>query len=321
MSKFKESQYLRQISLMNTDVFEGDCGYGYFKGKSRTFVLKESIRNLYLPIREDVIGYFADNRISWWGGSVPAHTLSSQVACLNHLFAVRRDKNAVLTLLNGVKDEFEDVLPVTCDVDPAYISFEVVSDVDHLNEKTSTRGSQCTSIDAFIYAVHREDHKLWLIPIEWKYTEAYSNQDKSKEDRKYEPEGSNGKCKERLARYTELINASKQLKSLTEYKASTYYHEPFYQLMRQTLWAENMITHRCQERLKADDYLHIHVIPDSNSDLLNKKYKVSGKGMEATWREMLSDQNKYVIIDPKQLMQPIAPYYPELVEYLNKRYW
>ena len=105
MSKFKESQYERQIPLMNTDVFSGDSGNGYFMGKSRAFVLKNGMNNLYEPIRQDVLKYFADNGIAWWRGSKPTgHTLSSQMACLNHLFAIRHDRDAVLAILNGIRD-------------------------------------------------------------------------------------------------------------------------------------------------------------------------------------------------------------------------
>ena len=322
MSKFKKSQYGRQVPLMNTDVFNQDPGNGYFMGKHRAFVLKNGINNLYEPIRQDVLKYFADNGIAWWRGSEPTgHTLSSQMACLNHLFYIRHDRAAVLALLNGIRDEFDDVLPIPCDTEPSYVAFDVVSNVDHLNEGTSTRGTNCTSVDAFIYARHRIDHTIWLIPIEWKYTESYENQDKSSEDRVNEPKGANGKGNERLSRYTDLINVSVQLKSLPEYRSSVYFQEPFYQLMRQTLWAENILKHNEVEILKADDYLHVHVIPEANNDLLNKTYKVSGKKMEETWRSMLADQSKYVIIDPQTLMMPILNLYPELTDYLRLRYW
>lgn len=227
----------------------------------------------------------------------------------------------MLAILNGVRDEFEEVLPVDCDKEPAFIGFEVVSKDDHLNENTCTRGSNCTSVDAFILARHRGNDKVWLIPIEWKYTESYENQDKSNEDRENEPKGSNGKGMERLRRYSGLIDASEQLISLDLYAGSVYYQEPFYQLMRQTLWAENVVKHKSTEVLVADDYLHIHVIPEDNRNLLEKRYKVSGKGMEETWREMLVNQSKYVIITPKKLMEPVAPRYPELTSYLMRRYW
>lgn len=323
MSRFKESQYQRQEQLLQDGkIFDNDPGSGYFKGKYRPFVLKDGMRNLYAPIRIDVLKYFADNQISWWGGNRPScHTLSSQIACLNHLFAIKNDKDAVLSLLNGIRDEFEEVLPVACDTEPAFIGFEVVSKDDHLNEKTATRGSNCTSVDAFILARLRGSDRKWLIPIEWKYTESYENLDKSNEDRANEPKGTNGKGKERLKRYSELINESAQLKSLESYAGSVYYQEPFYQLMRQTLWAENVVKHKSTEILQADDFLHIHVIPEANKDLLEKYYKVSGKHMEETWRGMLIDQGKYIIVSPRALMSPVATRYPELIDYLSKRYW
>lgn len=323
MSSFKDLQYRRQeILIETTDIFNNDPALGMYRGKPRPFVLKDGMNNLYAPIRKEVVKYFRENGISWWGGYRPTgHTLSSQVACLNHLFAIRNDKEAVLALLNGVRDEFEEVLPVDCDKEPAFIGFEVVSKDDHLNENTCTRGSNCTSVDAFILARHRGNDKVWLIPIEWKYTESYENQDKSNEDRENEPKGSNGKGMERLRRYSGLIDASDQLISLDSYAGSVYYQEPFYQLMRQTLWAENVVKHKSTEVLVADDYLHIHVIPEDNRNLLEKRYKVSGKGMEETWREMLANQSKYVIITPKKLMEPVAPRYPELTSYLMRRYW
>ena len=322
MSRYKNSQYARQEDLINnSDIFSGDKGNGYFMGRPRPFVLKDGMNNLYQPIRNDVLLYFKENKISWWGGDKPSgHTLSSQIACLNHLFAIMNDHDSVLAMLNGVRDEFEKVLPVSCDANPEYIGFEVVSKNDHLNENTFTRGSNCTSVDAFIYAKHKGDGKLWLIPIEWKYTEHYANLDKSKEDRNGEEKGCNGKGQERVRRYSALTDASLQLKSIDSYYGSIYYQEPFYQLMRQTLWAENVVKLK-EENLKADNYMHLHVIPSANKDLLDKKYSVSGMGMEETWRSMLCDQSKYIIVDPQKLLEPIKDKYPELASYLEKRYW
>jgi hypothetical protein len=322
MATFRKIQEKRQVGLMNTEVFDNDPGRGVYRGYEREFVLQDGMHNLFGPIRQEVLKYFRNNKISWWNGAAPTgHTLSSQIACLNHLFAIRNDKDAVLALLNGVRDEFEDVLPIPCDAQPAYIAFEVVSDNEHLNEGKPKRGSQCTSVDAFIYAVHRGDHKKWLIPIEWKYVEQYANGDKSTEDRPGDTKGSNGRGKTRLDRYSRLIDASTQLKSLQQYQASVYYQEPFYQLMRQTLLVENMVKKSKGERLQAEDYLHIHVIPKTNSELLNRPFKVSGMTMEATWRSMLADQTKYVIVDPADLMRSISERYPDLCNYLTKRYF
>lgn len=322
MKNYKEKECIRQQTLIETSgLFDGISGGGRFMGKERPFVLSDGSHNLYAPIREEAIKYFRDNNIGWWGGSKPTgHVLSSQIACVNHLFTLINDADAVLSILNNVRTEFIEVLPISSDAEPAYIAFEVVSDIDHLNEGNSTRGSNCTSIDAFIYARHKSGEK-WLIPIEWKYTEHYNNHDKSNEDRDGEEEGSNGKGKERMSRYNDLISASVQLKSLNDFFGSIYYYEPFYQLMRQTLWAENMVAHKDSERLAADNYLHIHVIPSENDELLLKKYKVSGDTMERSWRSMLTDQSKYVIVSPESLLAPIASSYPELTEYLSARYW
>ncbi|MEG1400999.1 hypothetical protein [Bacteroides sp.] len=323
-SKYQEQERQRQIKLLTeTSVFNNDRGGGCFRGCDREFMLLNGVNNFYPPIAMDAQYFFAENNISWWQGSKPTgHILSSQMACLNHLFAVKDDKSVVLAILNSVRNEFIEVLPIPYDKKPqSYISFEVVSGEDYLNEKQSTRGSQCTSVDAFIYARHKTG-ELWLIPIEWKYTEYYTNQDKSTEDRPG-AENINGKGNERLGRYSELINDSEQLRTLPEYKGSIYFQEPFYQLMRQTLWAEQIIRHKDspKELLKADNYLHIHVVPSRNEDLLHRKYRVSGNGMEYSWRDCLRDQTKYVIIDPLELMKSITDIYPSLIAYLKIRYW
>jgi hypothetical protein len=77
-----------------------------------------------------------------------------------------------------------------------------------------------------------------------------------------------------------LLNKSAQLSSENH---EIYYFEPFYQLMRQTLWAEQMIAHNETEITKADDYIHLHVIPIENYELLDNTYRCSSQGLEATW--------------------------------------
>lgn len=66
-------------------------------GRSRPFVLRDGMNNLYQPIRNDVVLYFKENKISWWVGDKPSgHTLSSQITCLNHLFAIMNDHDATI---------------------------------------------------------------------------------------------------------------------------------------------------------------------------------------------------------------------------------
>lgn len=63
------------------------------------------------------------------------------------------------------------------------------------------------------------------------------------------------------------------------------------------------------------------MIPKNNVDLLQKTYKVSNQNMEVTWRNMLNEQAKYIIIDPQKLMSPIQNKCPEPYNYLKTRYY
>lgn len=312
--KIYYSERERQARLIAIGFFAPDKGNGYFRGKQYPFILRNGLNNLYEPLRNDAISYFDDNGVAWWGGKKPTgHVLSSQIACVNHLMLIRKDPEAVLALINGVRNQFKAVLPVASDKDTSYIAFEAVSDSDYLGEGVPTRGSNCTSVDALVVAVDNND-ETWLIPIEWKYTESYNNG--IKDDKSIGDKGVT-----RMGRYNHLIEKSDQLRSLPDYKGSIYYFEPFYQLMRQTLWTEQMIKNNDSERVKANHFLHIHVIPTADTDLLNKKYRLTGKGMEESWRSMITDQSKYVIVDPKDFIEPIKSSYPELWDYLSTRYY
>jgi hypothetical protein len=327
MSKYQENQ---KENAPKKDCFNGDKFNGVYRKTPRPFVLANLENNFYQPIFPKASNYFKENNISWWGGKNPTrHILSSQIACLNHLFAIREDKMAVLAIAQTICNNFTDVLPLDNDANDtkAFISFEVVSDCDHLNEckkegQKPTRGAHCTSIDALILA--KKDNKIFLLPIEWKYTENYDNTDKSMEDGKDHEKGSEKSGKIRLERYSKLIDGSMQLKeqeyfNKENYRNSIYFFEPFYQLMRQTLWAEQMIANKATETIKADDFIHVHVIPKENGNLLNKIYKKSGKDMETTWRDCLVNQEKYKVITPQHLLQNIDN--PNLMKYLQTRYW
>lgn len=324
---YKKSQEIRQIEVLkkHPELFSNDSGNGVFKGLPREFALHDGNNNLYSEIRKEALDYFSENKIAWWGGETPTtHMLSSQIACLNHLYALKDDPEAVLSIANNVRPGlvFKKVIQIALDKNPGYVAFEVVSSKDWLNEKKPSRGANCTSVDALIIA-EKENGERWLLPIEWKYTELYGiNDNKSREDRRGEEKGTNSIGLKRLRNYSELISASEFLRSLPEYQDSIYYYEPFYQLMRQTLWAEQMVKHGDQEWVKADRFLHVHVIPSENKDLLDMKYLRSGKGMEESWREMLL-KDTYQIVTPENLLSPIKEEkeYPELIHYLAIRYW
>ena len=320
MSTYQENERTKSIDLINnSELFDREKAGKMFMRAERDFVLMDGEKNIYKPVRKEAIEYFYKNKISWWGGSKPTgHVLSSQIACVNHLFYIRHDKEAVLNMIKSFSTDFINVFEIQTDrFSPAYIQFEAVSDKDNMNEGEPTRGNNCTSVDALVYAQHK-DGTRWIIPIEWKYTEHYDNQDKAAEGIKAKGEESKGA--ERKRRYTELINKSAQLDS-SDHKC--YYYEPFYQLMRQTLWAEQLVKNKENETIKADNYLHIHVIPTENIDLLNKIYKCSEKDMETTWKSHLKDKTKYIIISPEKLVSGSLSdsKYNELKNYLTTRYW
>ena len=336
---FKEIQKIRQIIFRER-----------LTKKGFTYILDESERemNLYNWQDKDCIqrvkDYFEKNKIKWWtcyfdapegqkadGKHISCNLLSSQIACINHLFFIRNDKNAVLSIINGIKGmpaKFVDVLNIPCDKgENNYISFEVIASKDYLHEIYLKRGELCTSVDALVYAVD-ENGERWLIPIEWKYTETYEVEDKSIEDNPKKEPGNESKGKTRLSRYCNiegdnLIGNSKQLRSLPEYKHSIYFQEPFYQLMRLSLWAECICNSKDEQVLPAEHFVHVHVCPKANVELLNKHYAtVTNKPtMEEAWREMLNNQSLYHLIDPSDLMKPISETYPELYSYLKERYW
>ena len=298
---------------------------GEYKGKGYDYILKDSKDNFREHLYKDVVDYFAKNSINWWGGKLPTgNTLSSQIACINHLFPIRQDHDAVLAIAQSVDSDFDDVEKLPNDKDEkGYISFEVVSATDHLNEargknKKLHRGSQCTSIDAIIIA--KKHGTRVLLVIEWKYVEFYGNEDKSKNV------DGNMRGNTRLNRYSELIQQSEQLKNVDNCRGSVYFFEPFYQLMRQTLWAEQMVNYRDEEDIRADDYIHVHVVPLENEALLQKKYKCGnkcgGKDMLATWTDQLENPDKYKRISPEELLSKLTDKRWEgLIAYLKERYW
>jgi hypothetical protein len=92
--------------------------------------------------------------------------------------------------------------------------------------------------------------------------------------------------------------------------------------MRQTLWAEQMIRHKNEERIKAEDYIHVHIIPNENDELLYKKYKNTNKPLRESWLGNLVDEDKYVIISPMDFIRNIDNNkYRDLLKYLQDRYW
>ncbi|GHU01621.1 hypothetical protein FACS1894186_4690 [Alphaproteobacteria bacterium] len=302
---YKKEQKRRHLALLadRPELFGGDSGGGLFGGLAYPIVLTDGRNNLYPPIVAAALAYFARQRIVWWAGAGPTgHLLSSQISCLNHLFSLRKDPAAALAVARALDPTVAEALPV--EDDGGLIAFEAVSPGDYLGEGELRRGADCTCIDALL-AGRRADGAKVLLPVEWKHIERYDSTDKLADPKR-------GTI--RRERYEGLAAQSAQLRGGRDSR-EIYGREPYYQLMRQTLWAEQMVRHG-----HAGDYVHAAVIPAGNLELRQKSY--GGGDLEAVWRAQLKTQSRFALTTPQNLLAGLdrAKYAP-LLEYLAARYW
>lgn len=300
-------QLAKEISQLVFRKNQGIAGNKYFVSNFRD--------NLFEDIRNDAVQYFEDNQISWWSftkdDSEPTkHMLSSQIQCLNFLYAIRRDKSAVLRFANLIDPDIEDIYPTLTDKDEGFLAFEFIYENKRLineNDKGGKRGKYLTSIDVFLI-VRRGEKKL-LVPIEWKYTETYL----IPENKALEKD----KGQTRQARYNQLIVDSMQLKTPNDFTKSLYYFEPYYELMRQTLLVEQMV-----KKGVADDFLHIMIAPNANTDLLQNSYLCEEQNLVETWKKQLQKPEKFKQIDSSEILDLFGSLtdYSELYNYLKLRY-
>jgi len=206
-------------------------------------------------------------------------------------------------------------------LDDGFVEFEVIGQKNYLNERQHTRGANATSIDAMMLG--RKAKKNMLVSIEWKYTENYNG-----ESLYIEP---------RWKIYNELIDQpnspidSEIAKgdNPEEYYKALYY-EPFYQLMRQTLLSWKMVD---ANEYGADDYIHLHIVPNENKEMLEGKTSTYIQGcnrkdhdylnMEPAWKSILKKPSKYKRISPMEFIKPLKEEKDtkSLLQYLEKRYW
>jgi len=308
---YLEEQRQKATELRN-DVFK-DPGGGIFKNSEREFVLKDAHLNLWAGIREDAINYFAKYGIPFWdsGDEPTGHLLSSQIACLNHLYFIRQREDVATKILQAVKNNVKQALRIdNGDMDSGFVDFEVIGQKNYLGEKSHTRGANSTSVDAMMLA-EMDNGQRQLIFIEWKYVEKY---------------GSNSKATDkggptRLGIYSSFLNRPDS--PLKAANIEGLFTEPYYQLMRQTLLANEMVKAR---EYGATDYLHLHIIPTNNRDLKEVNTaagKLAGNTLRETWNNILESPEKYDVIDPKDFLMPAMKCSDTLtiIKYLQQRYW
>ncbi len=300
---YREDERKKAVKIRE-DLFR-DPGAGIFFKKEREFVLRDPTLNLWAGFRDDVIDYFERNHITWWMGDnknePTGHLLSSQIACLNHLYFARQRKDVATAFLKSVSTKIEEAATL----DDGYVEFEAIGRNNYLGERSHTRGANSTSVDAIMVGKKNDGSNI-LILIEWKYTEEY------REENKYIPE--------RYNIYNKLLKEN-DCPIFTDNHGSLYY-EPFYQLMRQTLLGWKMIQ---VGEYQCDEYIHLHVIPEKNTELRDRVTSpgLNGSNMSEAWKYVLREPERYIVISPEKFIRPaaICPDIHSIITYLEKRYW
>lgn len=299
---FREAERKRMIKIRD-EIFR-DPGGGKFSRQNREFVLKDSVLNLWCGIREDALNYFKRNQITWWkgeGNQSTGHLLSSQIACINHLYFLRQRKEVASAILRSIRSDIQEAVIV----DDGFVEFEVIGNHNYLGEKSHIRGANATSIDAVMVGEKSGGNNI-LVMIEWKYTEDYRSENLYIPARSevYDPLLSDSNCP---------IHCN---------KSEDLYYEPFCQLMRQTLLGWKMVENH---EYDCDEYIHLHVIPLGNKDLVERVTSpdLKGETMSEAWKNVLRESARYQLLSPEKLLLPMKDCRDTLAlfTYLSKRYW
>jgi len=304
----------RQKAIKLRDELFKDPGGGIFKKSEREFVLKDPELNIFAGVREDVIAYFNRYKIPFWdsGDEPTGHLLSSQIACVNHLYFVRQREDIATAILQGVDKNVKKALRMDGkDDDSGFVEFEVIGKENYLGEHHHARGANSTSVDAVMLA-DMKDNSRKIFFIEWKYVEQYKNTTSK-------AAGDGGKT--RIGIYTPLLERVDC--PIAKCDIEGLFTEPYYQLMRQTLLAHEMT--KAKEH-GATDYQHLHIIPEANKDLKDVNTalgKLDGTTLTETWTKSLKSPEKYTVIDPKGFISPAKQCLDTatILKYLKERYW
>lgn len=264
---------------------------GVYKGKPRQFCLPKELSefNLFHGIRGDVQDYFQEFEIKWHDAidrKPSNHLCDSQVCCVNFLYAFARNPDALSSLLNPIFPTIEKMIPI--EGHDRFVAHEWIGQKNYLGEKIPrhgkrTRGANFTSADAAVF-FERADGAKQFVLIEWKYTETYSSV-----NLKYSKSGT-----DRTAIYQHLYDQSDfPLKKEELGNFDALFYEPFYQLMRQQLLANEM---EKAKELDADIVSLLHIAPEHNPQLnkvtsLNLTYL--GDTVIDVWRQLIVKSDRF----------------------------
>lgn len=283
---------------------------GPYSGHQPTypFALPRAYRayNLLPEARGVGLSRFAAASIRWHRGfeAMPnTHLCSSQVQCVNTLGPMVRDGDALVGVFGALLD-IDEMLPFGDEsFDPAdLVTFEWNGLADYLHEWGDTvgqRGARTTSVDAAI-RYRSAAGAIEIALIEWKYTEQYSGRPLA---------GGDPRNVTRLARYGQLFDdgpVRPELVSLQDLLV-----EPFYQLLRQQLLAQQM---ESAHELGATRVRVVYAAPARNGALWASTPPHIADAAGTTnvldaWRRLLRDEfaDRFLSFDTAALVGTGAP--------------
>jgi len=301
---------------------------GVYSGRPRPFCLPEACaeENLVPEIRDSIMAYFAREEIKWHNGRKPApgvqgkpsnHLCGSQVCCANFLFPFASNPVALAALLRPLYPELRKMLPM--EGGDQVVSMEWIGLENYLGETNSRngkrpRGALFTSADAAVMFEGSEGIRQ-IVLIEWKYTEAYSPRDIRIAD--------SGTDRGDIYRHLyERADFPLDKGLLPGYGALFY--EPFYQLFRQQLLANEMEKAR---ELGAGRVSTLHIAPARNADfprVTSPALEGLGDSVTEVWRRLVRAPDRFGSVSTEALFGrfPIGDF-PELRswwEYITARY-
>jgi len=199
-----------------------------------------------------------------------------------------------------------------------FIAFEWIGTRDYLGEAKRkgirrTRGANFTSAD-FVFRFRENNGRIHLVLGEWKYTEEYG--------RSYKGSGRSGEV--RKNNYINFFSDPKGVFSRNKNKESLYdslFYEPFYQLMRLQLLAQETEVYNAKE-MDADAVSVLHVCPEVNEEFRKNvapdylKGESPGKDVLEVWKELVP-KDKFLSISVEDLLKTIQNTVTEEPEWLN----
>jgi hypothetical protein len=305
---------------------------GRYRRRPYAFCLADghSAENLYSGFREDAIAYFRDRKISWhdgWpdaygnGRGLPSnHLCCSQSACVNCLWPLAHHPNLLARVFRPFFPDLAEALPFAADAllpdgRRPFLAFEWIGTRNYLGEVGNrARGANATSAD-FAFRFRRYDGRVQLVLGEWKYTEHYS-----------EREPNPGPTRLRI--YRDAFERWKEREpELPDYRS--FFVEPFYQLMRLTLLAQEM-ERAClagEGEMDAQVVSVIVVVPKANQDYTQQftspVFAQYGRTIGAAWTH-LAPADRFLSLATESLLTVIEQVAPQALrpwsDYLLTRY-